>query len=155
MDQIIATFGIDWKILLVQGLNFSVLLAALWYLLYRPITNLIESRRAQIIEGVANSERALAALKDSDAKKAEILTAAALEAESVIATARESAKKREATILAEAQEKYERALAEAMLKGEEIERAALLKSQEEIARLIVLGVEKTLSAKRASVVGNQ
>jgi F-type H+-transporting ATPase subunit b len=145
MSQIIATFGIDWKILIVQTVNFGLLLALLWYLLYRPLTNLIESRRAQIIEGVANAERAAMMLKDSDAKKAEILTAASLEAEALMAGAREAAKKKEAAIMAEAQGKYDRALQEATLKGEEIERAAFLKSKEEIARLIVLGVEKTLT----------
>lgn len=149
MDQIIATFGIDWKILLIQVLNFSVLLWALWHFLHKPLTALIESRRAQIIEGVANAERAAMLLKDSDAKKAEILTSAALEVEALMARARESARVREATIMQEAQEKYDRALVEAHLKGEEIERAALIKSREEIARLIVLGVEKTITVPEA------
>jgi F-type H+-transporting ATPase subunit b len=149
MDQIIETFGIDWKILAMQVVNFGILLSVLWYILYRPITNLIESRRAQIIEGVANAERAETALRDSDAKKTDILAKASLEAEAIMTQARESAKKKEATILKEAEEKYQRALVEATLKGEEIERVALEKSKDEIARLIVLGVEKTLKTSDA------
>jgi hypothetical protein len=35
-------------------------------------------------------------------------------------------------------------LAEASLKGEEIQREALAKSKQELAKLVVLGVEKTL-----------
>ena len=147
MEQIIATFGIDWKILLIQVLNFSILLALLWRLLYRPLTNLIESRRAQIVEGVANAERAALALKDSDAKRVEILTQASLEAESLMVHAREAGKQKEAALLKEAEAKYARMLQEAALKGGEIERTALAESKEEIARLIVLGVEKTLKQK--------
>jgi F-type H+-transporting ATPase subunit b len=149
MEQIIEVFGIDWRILTIQILNFSILLGVLWYFLYKPITTLIENRRAQIIQGVADAERAAAALKDADAKKADILAAAALDAQALIAQARETAKGKEAEIMREAQEKGERVLSEATLKGEEVQREALIKSKEQIAQLIVLGAEKTLRQRGA------
>ncbi len=149
MEQIIEVFGIDWRILAIQILNFGILLGVLWYFLYKPITNLIENRRAQIIQGVADAERAAAALKDADAKKADILAAAALDAQALIAQARETAKSKETEIMREAQEKGERILAEATLKGEEVQREALVKSKEQIAQLIVLGAEKTLRERSA------
>jgi F-type H+-transporting ATPase subunit b len=147
MELIIQTFGIDWKILLVQIVNFSLLLGALSYFLYKPLTKLIEARRAQIIQGVADAERAESALKDADAKKAEILTHAALESERMVAVAREHAKTEEAGILVSARERSERLVREAELKGEEIRQDALRKSKEDMARLIVLGVEKTLRSR--------
>lgn len=147
MDQIIATFGIDWKILIVQIVNFSVLFAVLSYLLYKPLMRLIEQRRTQIIESIANAERAENALKDADAKKIEIVTKASIEAEGVLAAAREAAKAKEAAILSDARERYDRILAEGALKSEELKREALEESREEMARLIVLGVEKTLLEK--------
>lgn len=149
MDQIIEVFGIDWKILTVQVVNFSILMALLWYFLYTPIINLIEKRRAQIIKGVADAERAEEAVRDADAKKTEILATASLKAQDVIERARATAKTKEADMLHEAQEKYERVLVEANLKGEEIQREALTESKEEIAKLIVLGVEKTLKQNKA------
>ena len=144
MEQLINTFGIDWKILLVQIANFTILMGILWYLLYRPLVNLIESRRAQIIKGVADAERADVALRDADSKKADIIAQASLEAEKIVASAREAGKAKETALLHEGQSKYERLLVEATMKGEEIKRGALEESKEEIARLIVLGVEKTL-----------
>jgi F-type H+-transporting ATPase subunit b len=149
MEQIIDVFGLDWKILIVQIVNFALLLGILWYFLYKPLTTLIENRRAQIIKGVADAERAEAALKDADAKKGEIMTAASMDAERVIATAREQAKQKESQIMVEAQEKYERVLREAALKSEEIRKEALDESKEEIAKLIVLGAEKALREKSA------
>lgn len=144
MDQIIATFGIDWKILIVQIVNFSVLFAALSYLLYKPLLRLIEQRRTQIIESIANAERAENALKDADAKKIEIVTKASLEADGMLTAARDAAKAKEAAILTEARQRYERILAEGVLKSDELKREALEESREELARLIVLGIEKTL-----------
>jgi len=148
MEQILDAFGIDWKILLVQVVNFSVLLGVLWHFLHKPLMNLIESRRAMIIKGVADAERAEAALKDADSKKTDILARASADAQALIANAREQAKHKEALILAEAKERAERGLTEAQLKGEELQREALMKSKEQIAQLIVLGVERTLREKQ-------
>ena len=147
MEQLISTFGIDWRILLVQIVNFSVLLALMWYLLYTPLLTLIENRRAQIIKGVADAERAEVALQDADAKKSEIIAKASIEAEKIISKSREEGKAKEVEIVGEGQKKYERLINEASMKGEEIKRSALDESKEEIARLIVLGVEKTLKEK--------
>ena len=144
MEQLIDTFGMDWKILIAQLLNFSILLGVLWYFLYNPLVSLIESRRAKIIQGVADAERAEAMLKDAGAKKSDIIAAASIEAEQIVSNAREAGKKREAELVEDGRKKHERLLAEATLKGEEIKREALEKSREEIAKLIVIGVEKTL-----------
>jgi F-type H+-transporting ATPase subunit b len=144
MEQIIDTFGIDWRILVVQVVNFALLLGLLWYFLYTPLMKLIESRREQIIKGVADAERAEASLRDADSKKADVLAQASIEAEELIASARDKGKQKEADIVEEAKAKYDRMLAEATLKGDEMKRQALEESKEEIARLIVLGAEKTL-----------
>ncbi len=150
MNEIIAVFGIDWKILFVQIVNFSILLGVLWYFLYKPLTSLIEHRRAQIIQGVADAERAEKALKDADAKCGELITKAALDAEMVLNEARASAKRNETDILRTAQEKSEHMLAEAVLKGEEIKRLALRESKEDLAKMIVLGVERVLRERSPS-----
>lgn len=144
MEQIIDVFGIDWKILLVQIVNFTLLLGVLWYFLYKPLTTLIENRRAQIIKGVADAERAEVALKDADTKKADILAKASIEAQDIVNASRTSGKAREAEIVKEAQEKYERMLKEATQKSEELHREALARSKQDIAKLVVLGVEKTI-----------
>jgi F-type H+-transporting ATPase subunit b len=144
MEQIIDVFGIDWRILIVQIVNFTLLLGVLWYFLYKPLTTLIENRRAHIIKGVADAERAEAALKDADAKRADILAKASIEAQDIVTSSRASGKAREAEIVQEAQEKYERMLKEAAQKSEELHRETLARSKQEIAQLVVLGVEKTL-----------
>lgn len=149
MSQIFGVFGVDLKILIVQMVNFGVLFGILWYLLYKPLTKFIESRRAQIIEGVAKAERAEAMLADAGAKKASIMTAAALESEKMLVQARESAKTKEEVLVRMAQEKAERITAEAQLAAADAKRNALEESREELARMVVLGVEKTLRAQRA------
>jgi len=148
MEQIFGVFGVDLKILIVQMVNFGVLFGILWYLLYKPLTKFIEGRRAQIIEGVAKAERAEAMLADAGAKKASIITQATLESEKLLAQARESAKTKEDVLVRMAQEKAERITVEAQLAAADAKRNALEESREELARMVVLGVEKTLRTQR-------
>ncbi len=144
MEQIFGVFGIDLKILIVQMVNFGVLFAILWYLLYKPLTKFIEGRRAQIIEGVAKAERAETMLADAGAKKASIITQATLESEKLLAQARESAKSKEDVLVRMAQEKADRIVSEAELAAADAKRNAIEESREELARMIVLGIEKTV-----------
>ncbi len=150
MEQILATFGIQWEVLTVQIVNFGVLLGLLWYFLYRPLLTLIEKRRTHIIEGVANAEKAEAALRDADAKRVEVLAGAGLEAETILANARMSAQAREASLIALAEEKAERVVSEAQLRAESVKRQALEESREDIARMVVLGAERLMRKNNSS-----
>lgn len=149
MEKILDVFGIDWRILIIQIVNFSILLAMLWYLLYRPMLRLIEGRRTQIIEGVAKAERADTALRDADSKRAELITKASLEAEAIVVAARARGSEKEQSAVAEAEARARRIIAEATAKAEEESRQALARSQDELAKLVVLGVERTLREKTA------
>jgi F-type H+-transporting ATPase subunit b len=152
MEQIIEVFGIDWRLIAVQMLNFGVLLFILSHVLYKPMVRLIEHRRAQILQGVADAERASRALRDADAKKSEILTTAILEGERLIVEARERAKRDEMALMRLAHEKQERLLKEASLKAEEVHRRMMQEAKEEVARMVVLGVEKTVRTSAQQTV---
>lgn len=144
MDQIFATFGVEWKILVVQMVNFGVLLAIMWYILYRPLVGFIDKRRTDIIEGVAKAERAETMLYDAQSKKAGIITEATLKADEIITQARASGKTKEEILVKLAEEKASRLVAEARQKSEEMKRQTLAESEQEIAKMVVLGVEKML-----------
>ena len=42
MEQLFEAFGIDWKLLLAQAINFGVLFLVLSYLLYKPVLSTLE-----------------------------------------------------------------------------------------------------------------
>lgn len=149
MSDILAVFGIDWHILIVQVVNFVLLLVILRLVLYKPLIAFLEKRRTQIIEGVAQAERAEAILKDAGTKKASIITEATVEAEGIITAARDRAREKEATLMKEAEEKSARLLREAAAIAEEEKRRAFKESEAEMARLIVLGAEKVLRGQKS------
>lgn len=147
MEQIFGVFGLDIRLLIVQMINFGIVLAVLTYFLYRPFLNMIEKRRSDTIEAVANAERAASELAEADTKKKEIITKANLEAEDIVKTARDAGKEKETDIITEAMRRSDQILADAHSQGDETKRQYIAESKEEIAKLIVLGVEKTLKEK--------
>jgi len=57
MSELFSAFGVNWKLLLIQAVNFGLLLAALTYFLYKPILKIIDERREKVAEGVRTAER--------------------------------------------------------------------------------------------------
>jgi F0F1-type ATP synthase membrane subunit b/b' len=58
MDAILTTFGIDWHLLLLQGINFGILLAGLTYFLYKPVMRMLEERSNTVRQGVEDAHKA-------------------------------------------------------------------------------------------------
>ena len=144
MEEILGIFGIDWRLLLVQAVNFGLLLGVLWYFLYRPLLRMLTLRQEKIEKGVRDAEVAQQKIIEIEAAKDATMLEATRKAEEVIHQAKERAKEKEGELVKEAQEKGGRIITEAEKRGEELKRKALLESQTEIARLAVLGAEKIL-----------
>jgi len=147
MDQLFAAFGIDWRLLLINAINFGVLLGGLSYFLYKPITSMLEARRQKVEEGVRQAEEAEIKLREIENSRSEILANAGAEGDTIIAQAREEGAKKGREMLDAAQAASARTTAEAEVQARELKNKAIQESKEEIAKLIVLGIEKTATSK--------
>jgi F-type H+-transporting ATPase subunit b len=56
MESILTSLHLDLTAFIWHSVNFVVLVAALWWLLFRPLTRLIEARKAQIRESLVRAE---------------------------------------------------------------------------------------------------
>ncbi|MDP3645545.1 MAG: F0F1 ATP synthase subunit B [bacterium] len=146
MSDLFAVFGVNWKLLFIQGLNFGLLLAVLTYLLYKPIFRVITERQQKIAEGVKTAEAASKKLEDATGQSKSIVGEAVREAERLVADARAHADLRGDEIIHAAEARAAAALKDARMKAEETERQALEDSQREIARAAMLAAEKILKA---------
>jgi len=144
MNQLLAVFGVNWKLLLAQGINFALLLAILSYFLYKPILRIIDERREKIAEGVRTAEEAELRLKDAQTKAGEIVGDASREAESLVKTARSRADERGAEILKNAEARAQGIIGDASTRAEEEKRRAIKESEKEITRAAMLAAEKIL-----------
>ena len=149
MGAFFTAFGLDWRLLIIQGVNFAVLIAVLTYFLYRPILKMIDDRRAKIAEGVRAADAAAQRLADAQQEGEGIVGEATREAEGLVATARNSAGELHTQLLKDSQTQADVLLADARAHAEETKRRALAESDRDIAKAAMLAAEKILREKKA------
>ncbi len=142
MSAVFAAFGIDWRLILIDSINFGVLLFALWYFLYEPLTRMLEVRRQKVAQGVLDAEEAAQKLADIQHKESEILSHAGAEADEVLAKARASAQEKGKALLAQSEAAAAQLLKEGAAQAAALKAEALEESKKEVAKLIVLGMQK-------------
>jgi len=147
MSALFATFGIDWHLLIIQAVNFGLLLAALSYFLYKPVLRIIDERREKVAEGVRLAESASRRLAEANEEGDKMVGEAAKKAEALAATSRASAEQKGAGIVKDAQARAEAVLAEAQVRAEEVRRQTIASSEREIARAAMLAAEKIMREK--------
>jgi F-type H+-transporting ATPase subunit b len=147
MEAIFSTFGIDWRLLLIDAINFGLLLVGLTYFLYTPILKMLEERRQKIAEGVEAAHKSQVRLAEVESERMQKLREAAAEADGLVQSARLAASQTAAEKLAEAQSRAESLLDDAERQAAELKRESLEESKKEAAKLIVLGMEKLMAQK--------
>lgn len=143
--EIAAVFGLNWKLLLIQAVNFGIVLFLLQRFLYKPILRIIDERRLKIQKGLSDAEQAAARLAAAEKESKAAIAEAAAHSRQMVERAEASAKAKEAEILKEAAVKVRRQEEEALREAELLKQQTIEESREEIARLAVLAAEKVLS----------
>jgi F-type H+-transporting ATPase subunit b len=149
MEAIIAAFGIDVHLIVVQIINFTILMVALGYFLYTPVLNLLHEREEKIAAGIKDAEAAATAKASAEVEKAAVLTEAHHAAAEVNARAKVTAEVAAAEIVAAAETAAHAAKAKAVVEAEQLKAAAIKASEAEIAKTAILAAEKILREKSA------
>jgi F-type H+-transporting ATPase subunit b len=147
MEEIIKAFGIDGRLIIIQLINFGILMAALGYFLYTPILKMLAEREAKIAQGLKDAETAAQAKAEASLEKQNILTKAHSAAEEINKRAKVAADVQATEIVSGAQVKASQVLEDAEKKREFIKEQARQESEKEIAQIAVLAAEKVLRAK--------
>ena len=150
MEELITAFGIDGRLIIIQIVNFIILVVALSYFLYRPIINLLNEREAKIKQAVKDAEAAKSAKESASAERDSMLTAANLDAEAVIDRAKAHADEKGTEIIRTAEKRADTLLEDAKLRASEIAKQAHKEAEAEIAQTAVLAAEKILRQKKLS-----
>jgi F-type H+-transporting ATPase subunit b len=90
-ERIVTTFGVDWPHLIAQIISFCIVCFVLYRYAYRPVLKMLEERRQQIAQGIANAEQIKAELARTEAQRREVVMQASAEATKFIEEARAAA----------------------------------------------------------------
>jgi F-type H+-transporting ATPase subunit b len=91
VERIVTTFGVSWPHLLAQVVSFCIVCLVLSRFAYRPILKMLEVRRQQIAQGLANAEQIKAELARTEAQRQEVMAQANVQANKFIEEARAAA----------------------------------------------------------------
>ena len=145
--ELLTKLGIDWRLLIAQIVNFTVLLFVLYRFRYKPLSTLLENRRQRIEKSLAEAARIEADAKRMDELKIQRTEEARREAAKIMEEAAQKAEaQRQATL-----DKTKQAAAVVVMKAKDeiqAEKTAMLCSvQSETANLVVSVAEKVLREK--------
>ena len=142
MAQVLSVFGIDWRLLLINAVNFGLVLLALWYFLYGPMMRMLEERREKVAQGVRDAESARRRLAEIEGARAGKLAAAGKEADALVAAARAAGAQKERELVQKGEAAAALLARDAAAQAAEIKARSIEESKQEVAKLIVLGMEK-------------
>src|SRR5215831_18684495 len=91
VEQIARTFGVDWTHLGAQIISFAIVCAVLYKFAYKNVLAMLEERRKQIAQGIANAEKIKAELDKTEAQRQEVMAKAYAQSAKVIDEARAAA----------------------------------------------------------------
>ncbi len=101
--EILNEFGVEWKLLIAQIINFLILLFILKKILYKPILGMLDERKNKIAESMKNAEDIEKRLEKIESEREKTIKKASDEAMQML----EDATKTSSLIIEEARAKAE------------------------------------------------
>jgi F-type H+-transporting ATPase subunit b len=147
MEQVVGIFGIDARLLVIQMVNFLILLVLLHRFLYKPLVGMMEKRRLEIEKGLDDAKQAGIEREKAGAYREEAVMQAKADAKEIVNKAIEGGEKMKEGIVHDADEKAKEIIAAAeRWVGEEKDRITE-KAKKEVGELTVRAVENMLREK--------
>ena len=107
MGEFIKQFGIDWRLLISQGVNFLIVFIVLRLFVYKPVADILRERRRKVEEGIAKSKEADQRLRDVQDIARQKLQDAEVHATALLREVEIQAKEREMILLEGSRKKGE------------------------------------------------
>ena len=137
VSEIARTFGVDWIHLGAQIISFSIVCAVLYKFAYGQVLTMLEQRRQQIAQGIANAEKIKAELDKTEAQRQEVMAQAYVQSAKFIEDSRTAA----ARVLESETQKAVAAAEQIMVKAREAAAQdhdrMLAELKREVGRLVV------------------
>ena len=146
MDAI-GSLGIDWRALVAQAVNFTLLLLILRYFLYSPIVEMLDKRRDTIQKGLKEAEEAEKKLSDADKISREKIDQANLKAQKIIKLAKEESSEEASQTISEAKEKGKQIIQDAKEQAEIEKNNIVSKARADLGKIVVIATEKIIEQK--------
>jgi len=136
-ERIVTTFGVDWPHLIAQIISFCIVCFILYRFAYKPILQMLDERRRQIAQSLADAEKIKTELAAAEAHRKELMIQANVEATRFIEEARAGAARLQEKEAQKAIAAAEQILAKAREAAAQDYASMLAELKREVGRLVV------------------
>lgn len=136
------SIGIDYKILIIQIVNFLILFGVLSWLVYKPIVGLLESRRKKITDSLVLADKTKKEAEELAISNQEKINKIKEEAKKIIDDSRISVELDAKKIREKAQDDARKIIENGKLETEADRQKMILSLKQELAELILLASDK-------------
>lgn len=147
MDELIKTFHIDYKLLLAQIINFSVVVFVLYRFAYKPLLKTMNERTSAIKKGLDDAKEAQQQLEKAEQAREKRIVAAKKEAKIILEEAQKMAEKNKEEMVGKAKEEAQKVVEKAKEQIQSEKDKMLKEVKQEVGSLVVLATEKVVGEK--------
>ncbi len=144
---ILGTLGINWKLFLAQLFNFAIVLFVFWKWIFGPISSSLIARQDKIEKSLQNAEMIEKEKRQLATDKIEEMRVVRQEAEKIIKSATDTAKKMKEEIITEAQSQSSKMMEQTKAQMVMEKQTMLKEVKQDVAGLVVEAAEKILREK--------
>lgn len=127
--DLLQNLGIDWRLLIAQLINFTILLAVLYKFLYKPVLKMLHSRSEKIEQGLKNADDAEKKLSEAAMAYEAKIQEGRKEAVKILETAKKEAEAIKADLSVQAHKETEKIVAAGRTRLA-VEKAKIIKEAE-------------------------
>jgi F-type H+-transporting ATPase subunit b len=143
----VGELGISVTSIIVQIINFGTVVAILWFLLYKPVSKMLNDRTARIEASLREADQVKQQLASAKSGYEAELQKARQDAAAMVAQAQERAKAQEVEIVAQARREADRIREEARVQALQERDQMLREAKNQIAELVTLTASRVLDAE--------
>ncbi|NCP17055.1 ATP synthase F0 subunit B [Candidatus Kuenenbacteria bacterium CG_4_9_14_3_um_filter_39_14] len=143
--EILKLFGIDWKLMLAQLVNFAVVIAVLWFFALKPLTKMMRERNKEIEKGLDDARQAEARLTEVEKLVNDKIKETKFDADIILNEARKEAEKAKSAAAEKTKKEIEAMIEKAKKQLASEKRAMISEVKGEVGEMIVRALEKILS----------
>jgi len=136
-ERIITTFGVNWPHLLAQIISFCIVCFVLYRFAYQPVLTMLEARREQIAQGLANAAQIKAELARTETQRQAVMAEANAQATKFIEEARAAAARLQEQEIQKAIAAAEQIMVKAREAAAQDHERMLAELKREVGRLVV------------------
>ncbi|OGL68569.1 ATP synthase F0 subunit B [Candidatus Uhrbacteria bacterium RIFCSPLOWO2_01_FULL_47_24] len=144
--ELFTNLGIDWRLLIAQLVNFTILLAVLYKFLYKPVLKLLHDRSQKIEQGIKNAENVEVRLKEVAALYETKTREARAEAAKILEATKKEADTMKAELAVQAQKEAEKIVSSGRARLTVEKEKIMHEAEHELADLVAQATEHVLGS---------